>query len=161
MKSAGVILWIIGIVLLGVGGYMLIQEKLFLLNAERATAIVTGNDRYTYQPNEYGTQHYYCSEFQFQTRDGQSISIQESDGNGNQGGCGDLDAPPDYQTGQQVPVYYDPGDPTNTAQTPKAVKIDYDGGVIVLVAALICIVVGLVLFWIGLAGSRRASAHSR
>lgn len=156
MKIAGVILWIIGIALLAVGGYMLAKEKLFLLNAEQATAIVTGNERYTYESNDYGTQHYYCSKFQFQTRDGQSISIEESDGNGDQGGCGDLDAPPDYQTGQQVLVYYDPGDPAHTAQIPKAVKLDYSGGVIVLVASFICIVVGLVLFWIGLVRSRRA-----
>ena len=77
MKIAGVILWIIGVVLLAVGGYLLVKEKLFLLSAQQATAIVTGNDRYTQESNEYGTQHYYCSDFQFQTKDGRSISFAE------------------------------------------------------------------------------------
>ena len=136
---------------------MLAREKLFLLSAGKATATVVGNNRHTYESNEYGTQHYYCSEFQFQTRDGQSISIEESDGNGSQGGCGDLDAPPDYQTGQQVPVYYDPHDPADTAQTPKAVGLNYNGGVIVLAAGVLCILLGLGFFWADLLRSRKAA----
>jgi len=155
MRVAGVILWIIGVLLLAVGGFMLVKEKLFLLNAEQATATVTGNDRYTYESSEHGTQDYYCTDFQFQTKDGRSVSFQESDQNANQADCGDLDAPPDYQTGQQVLVSYDPRDPANTAQIPKAVKLDYAGGVIVLVFGFVGILVGLVLFWISLARSRR------
>ncbi len=79
MKITGVILWIIGVVLLAVGGYMLVKEKLFLLTAQQATAIVTGNERYTHESSDYGTQHYYCSAFQFQTKDGRSISFSEDD----------------------------------------------------------------------------------
>ncbi|MFZ1040522.1 MAG: DUF3592 domain-containing protein [Anaerolineales bacterium] len=162
MKIAGVILWIIGVVLLAVGGYLLVKEKLFLLSAQQATAIVTGNDRYTQESNEYGTQHYYCSDFQFQTKDGRSISFAESEGgNANQADCGDLDAPPDYQLGQKVPVSYDARDPANSAQIPKAISLNYDGGVIVLVFAFICVVIGLVLFWIGLVRGRRATAYQR
>ena len=156
MRIAGVILWIIGVVLLAVGGYMLVKEKLFLLTAQQATTIVTGNDRYTQESNEYGTQHYYCSAFQFQTKDGRSISFSEDDSTDVT--CTDLDMPPDYQVGQQVPVYYDARDPANTVQISKSVSLNYDGGVIVLVVAFICVVAGLVLFWIGLMRSRRATA---
>ncbi|MGA7193100.1 MAG: DUF3592 domain-containing protein [Anaerolineales bacterium] len=156
MKIAGVILWIIGVALLAVGGYMLVKEKLFLFSSQQATAIVTGNERYTYESNENGTQHYYCSDFQFQTKDGRSISFREDDS--TEVPCADLDMPPDYQTGQKVPVFYDARDPAHTVQIAKSVSLDYDGGVIVLVAAVICIVIGLVLFWIGLVRSRRAAA---
>ena len=155
MKIAGIILWIIAAVLLTVGGYMLVKEKLFLLSAQQATAIVTGNERYTYEFNEYGTQHYYCSDFQFQTKDGRSISFSEDDLTNVP--CTGLDMPPDYQTGQQVPVYYDSRDPAHTVQIPESVSLDYDGGVIVLVAAFICIVVELILFWIGFVRSRRGN----
>jgi Protein of unknown function (DUF3592) len=148
MKIAGVILWIIGVALL-------VKEKLFLFSAQQATAIVTGNERYTQESNEYGTQHYYCSDFQFQTTDGTSISFSEDDS--TEVPCADLDMPPDYQTGQKVPVFYDARDPVHTVQIAKSVSLDYDGGVIVLVAGVICIVVGLVLFWIGLVRSRRAA----
>jgi hypothetical protein len=146
MKITGVIFWIIGVVLLAVGGFLLVKEKLFLLNSPQAIATVTGNQRYTYESNDYGTQHYYCSAFQFQTQDGRSISFNEDDSTGVP--CADLDMPPDYQPGQQVPIYYDPRDPANTVQIPKSVNLNYDGGVIVLVASFICIVVGLALFWI-------------
>ncbi len=142
--------------LLCVGGYMLVKEKLFLLSAQQATAIVTGNERYAYESNEYGTQHYYCSYFQFQTKDGRSISFNEDDSTDVP--CTELDMPPDYQVGEQVPVYYDARDPAKTMQISKSVSLDYDGAVIVLVAAFICIVAGLVLFWIGLVRSRSSTA---
>ena len=161
MKITGIIFWVIGIVLLAVGAYMLVREKLFLQSSDRATAVVTANERYTYTSNEYGVQHYYCSDFQFQAKNGQSISIKESDDNGDQGGCAELDAPPDYQTGQQVPVYYDARDPANTAQIPKAVSLNYSGGEIVLVGAFIGIVIGLIFFGIGFARSRSTTTFQR
>jgi hypothetical protein len=159
MKLTNVIFWIIGIVLLAVGGYMLVKEKLFLLTAGQATAIVTGNERQTYQSNENGTQYYYCSAFQFQTKDGRSISFNEDDS--TDVNCTELDMPPDYQVGEQVPIYYDPRDPANTVQIPKSVSLDYKGGVIVLVLGCICIVVGIILFWIRLVKNRRAAASRR
>ena len=116
MKIAGIILWIIAVVLLAVGGYMLVKEKLFLLGAQQATAVVTGNERHTYESSDYGTQHFYCSDFQVQTKDGASISFSEDDS--TDVACTDLDMPPDYQIGQQVPVYYDPRDPAHTVQIP-------------------------------------------
>ncbi|HEY9153117.1 MAG TPA: DUF3592 domain-containing protein [Anaerolineales bacterium] len=161
MKITGIIFWAIGIVLLGVGAYMVVREKLFLQSSEQATATVTGNQSYTYTSSDYGVQHYYYSEFQFETKAGQSISIRESDGNGNQGGCAELDAPPDYQTGQQVLVYYDPRNPTDTAQIPKAVSMNYYGGEIVLVIAFICIVIGLIFFGIGLPRSRSTTTFQK
>ena len=156
MKIAGIILWIIAVVLLAAGGYMLVKEKLFLLGAQQATAVVTGNERHTYESSDYGTQHFYCSDFQVQTKDGASISFSEDDSTDVP--CTDLDMPPDYQIGQQVPVYYDPRDPAHTVQIPRSMSLNYAGGVIVLVAAFICVVVELILFWIGLIRSRRAAA---
>jgi Protein of unknown function (DUF3592) len=147
MKIAGVIVSIIGVVLLGVGGYLFVKEKLFLLSAQQATAIVTGNERYTYESNDYGTQHYYCSDFQFQTKDGGSISLSEDDSTDMP--CTDLDMPPDYQTGQKVPVFYDARDPAHTVQISKSVSLDYDGAMIVLVVGAFLLLLGLGLFWIG------------
>ena len=147
MKIAGVIVSIIGVVLLGVGGYLFIKEKLFLLSAQQATAIVIGNERSTYESNEYGTQHFYCSDFQFQTKDSRSISFNEVDLTDVP--CTDLDMPPDYQVGQQVPVYYDLRDPAHTVQIPKSVILNYDGAVIVLVVGAFLLLLGLGLFWIG------------
>ena len=147
MKIAGVIVSIIGVVLLGVGGYLFVKEKLFLLSAQQATATITGNERHTYESNEYGTQHYYCSDFQFQTKEGRSISFSEDDSTDVP--CTDLDMPPDFQTGQQVPVYYDARDPAQTVQISKSVSLEYDGAVIVLVVSAFLLLLGLGLFWIG------------
>jgi hypothetical protein len=153
MKIAGVIAALIGVILLGLGGYLFVQEQLFLQTAEQATAVVTGNERHTYQSSEYGEQHYYCSEFQFQTRDGQSVSFQESDS--ATANCANLDSPPDYQEGQKVAVYYDPGDPIDSVQIPKSIRLDYDGAVILAVAGTLALLVGLGLFWFGFLRGRR------
>jgi len=158
MKIAGVIVSIIGVVLLGVGGYLFVKEKLFLLSAQQATATVTGSERYTYESSDYGTQHYYCSDFQFQTKDGRSISFSEDDSTDVT--CTDLDMPPDYQTGQQVPVFYDARDPVHTAQISKSMSLIYDGAIIVLVVGVFLLLLGLGLFWIGWWWSTR-SASSR
>ena len=148
MKIAGVIIAVIGILLVGLGAYLFVKEQLFLRSAEQATAVVTDNKRYTYtgQVNEYGVQHYYCSEFQFQTRDGRTVSFEETK-------CAELESPPDYQVGQKVAVYYDPRDPGNTVQM---VEPRYSDAAAAAVTGAFFVLLGLVLFWVGWMKGRRA-----
>ena len=152
MKIAGVIVGIIGVVLFGLGGYLFVREQLFLQRAELTTAVVTDNKLYTYtgQVNEYGVQHYYCSEFQFQTKAGQSVSFEETD-------CAQLDSPPDYQISQKVDVYYDPRDPSKTVQMQKDRYSDGLAAIAATVAGAFFVLFGLGLFWIGLWRSRKAA----
>ena len=154
MKIAGIIISIIGVALFALGGYLFIQEQLFLQRAESATAVVTSNKLYTYtgQVNEYGVQHYYCSEFQFQTNDGRKVSFEETD-------CAQLEEPPDYQVGQKIDVYYDPQDPDHSVQMEKD---RYSNTLAATVSGAFLIVVGLGLFWIGLwRGWRAAKAPNK
>jgi hypothetical protein len=146
-KISAIIIATIGVLLLGWAGILFAQEQLFLQRAERASAAVTANTRYTYtgQINEYGVQHYYCSAFRFQTKDGREISFEENDEGGTP--CADLDAPPDYQVGQQLPVYYDARDPLNSAQIPKEVQFSYKTVGVVAVGGALGVLIGLGLFW--------------
>ena len=91
---------------------------------------------------EYGVQHFYCSVFDFQTKNGQSLSITEGGSD-----CAELDQPPNFQIGEKVDLYYDAADPLNTVQTPKAVWLSYSGAVIVMVAGALLVVFGLLSFW--------------
>jgi hypothetical protein len=146
----GVMVFGLGVLLLGLGGYLFFKEQLFLKKAELTTAVVTENKRYTYtgQVNEYGVQHYYCSEFQFQTRAGQRVSFEEQ-------GCAQIDQPPDYQVGQKVEVYYDPQDPVNTVQM-RGDSLHYTGAIAATVAGVLSALIGLGLFWLGLRMRRSA-----
>ena len=150
MKITGIILAILGLLLAGLGGYLFVKQQLFLQSAEPATAVVTSNKLYTYtgQVNEYGVQHYYCSEFQFQTRDGRSVSFEEPN-------CAQLESPPDYKVGQQVAVYYDPRDPANTVQM---VKSGFSDAAAATVTGAFFVLLGLVFFWIGRLRRRRAAS---
>jgi|WetSurMetagenome_2_1015567.scaffolds.fasta_scaffold65414_2 hypothetical protein len=156
-KAIGIIAAILGILLVGLAGYLFLKEKLFLQTAEQSTATVTANIRHTYtgQVNEYGVQHFYCSEFEFQTRDGRDISFKESDGTNL--GCTEVDSPPDYEIGDHVIVYYNSKDPIHTAQTPKSVKLNYSSGAVVGVIGVLLFLFGAVLFVSGLLKSRRVS----
>jgi hypothetical protein len=147
MKIAGIIIGFIGVLLAGLGAYLFVMEQLFLQKAELTTAEVTNNKLYDYtgQVNEYGVQHYYCSEFQFQTRAGQSVSFEETK-------CAELESPPDYQVGQKITVYYDPHDPANTVQM---LKPNFSDTAAAAVTGAFFVLLGLVLFWIGLLRGRR------
>jgi len=149
----GVLVFGLGVILLGLGGYLYFKEQLFLKRAELTTAVVTENKRYTYtgNVNEYGVQHYYCSEFQFQTRAGQRVSFEEQS-------CGQLDQPPDYQVGQQVDVYYDPQDPVNTVQMRED-RLRYTGAVAATVAGVLSALFGPGLLWLGLRMGRRSAGN--
>jgi len=127
MKIVGIILAGIGVVLIGLGGFIFAREQYFVRSAEQAVAVVTDNEsvNYTGNVNEMGIQHYYCSVFEFQTTDGQTISFKETEGKLNSTGCGDLNSAPDYKVGEEVLVYYDPRDPVNSVQIPKLVKKYY------------------------------------
>jgi hypothetical protein len=151
VKIAGVIIVLIGLLLLGLGAYLFVQEQLFLQRAELTTAAVTENRLYTYtgQVNEYGVQHYYCSEFKFQTKEGRIVSFEEGDD------CANLDSPPDYQIGQKVDVYYDPRDPSNTVQMRKDA---YSNTVAAVVAGALFTLLGLGLFWFSLWRNRPGAA---
>ena len=164
MKIAGVILWIIAVVLLCVGGFLILAtygNKSTMQTDEQATAVVTGNERHAYYGNynEQGIQYYYCAEFQFQTREGRTISIKQADST-DLPCASSVSESPDYKVGQQVPVYYDPSDPAHTVQIAADVKNGYTAavviGVIVLILTILCVVVGSALFVMGSARSRRA-----
>lgn len=162
MKIAGGIFGIIGVVLFGLGvmlcglaGYLFVREQHFLQRAELATAVVTDNKLYTYtgQVNEYGVQHYYCSEFQFPTRTGRNVSFEETD-------CAQLDSPPDYQIGQKVEIYFDPQDPAKTVQMQKDRSSNGTAVVAATVAGALFVLVGLGIFWFDLWMNRKAAASS-
>ncbi len=145
MKFTGTILVVIGILLIGLGGTIFIREQVFIRTAEQAVAVVTGNEsvNYTGNINTMGIQQYYCSVFQFQTRGGQTISFKETEGRLNSTGCGDLNSAPDYKIGQEVPVYYDPRDPANTAQIPKLVKKYYTWALTITLIGLLQAAIGI------------------
>ena len=71
----------------------------FPSKSRTTTAVVTENiwHIYTGQVNEYCVQNYYWAEFQFQTKDGRSVTFEETN-------CGELNSPPNYQIGQKVDV---------------------------------------------------------
>lgn len=142
MKIAGIVVGIIGLLFLGLAGYLFVQEQLFLQRAEPTTAVVMSNKRYTYtgQVNENGVQHYYCSEFQFKSQDGRGFTFEEPD-------CAQLDSPPDYKVGQRVPVYYDPQDPGNTVQMRNS---EYSNTLAAAGSGALVVLLGLVLYWIDL-----------
>lgn len=145
MKNIGVIFFLIGIILIGLGGYIFVREQLFIQTAEQAIAVVTGNESVMYtgtDVNEMGIQQYFCSAFQFQTRDGQTISFKETQGKLNQASCANLGTLPDYEIGQDVPVYYDPRDPSNSAQIPKLVKKYYSLAAAFAVAGVLLVLLG-------------------
>ncbi len=151
MKITGFVFGIIGIMLMGLGGYLFVHEQLFLQRAELSTATVTDNIRHTYTGNvqKYGVQHYYCSRFQFQTRAGQSASFTSCSST--------ADAPPDYQIGQQEDVYYDPQDPGNTVQIRNTIfKYQYSAAITAAVVGALCVLVGLWLLGGTMRRSRRA-----
>ena len=98
---------------------------------------------YTGNINEMGIQHYYCSVFQFQASDGQSVSFKEAEGKLNKAKCGDLNSAPHYQIGEEVPVYYDPRNPANTVQVPKLVKKYYSYALMFALIGLLLLVLGI------------------
>ncbi|MEP7135353.1 MAG: DUF3592 domain-containing protein [Chloroflexota bacterium] len=145
MKNIDVIFFSIGIILIGLGGTIFVREQLFIRSAEQAIAVVTGNESVSYagnDVNEMGIQQYFCLAFQFQTRDGQTISFKETQGKLNQASCGNLGTLPDYEVGQAVPVYYDPRDPANSAQIPKLVKKYYSLAAAFAVAGVLLVLLG-------------------
>jgi hypothetical protein len=148
--TALVIFVLIGFALLGLGVYLLHNETAYLQKAERTTAVVTDNKLYPYAGQYSQDYTYYCSEFQFRTKDGQDVTVEENNG------CGKLDGPPDYQIGQKVDLYYDPQDPGNfqipdfTGQYSAAVAATVAGGLFVLV--------GLGIFWIGMLARRKMTS---
>jgi len=152
MKIVGVIFWIIGILLLCVGGVLLVSgksdENNILQNYAQANAVVTGNEcRVGLINNNPNLQYKYCWEFEFKTKDGQTISFNKQNAA--------------YRIGQQVPVYYDPHDPAHTVEIAADVKNDYLAilGGIILVFAILSLVVGTAFFVAGLVRGRRASAN--
>jgi hypothetical protein len=163
MKIAGVILWIITIVLLCVEGFLFVATydyRITKQNDEQTTALVTGNERHPYYGNynEQGIQYYYCAKFKFQTQDGRTISVKQDDSTDFPCSSYVSDSP-NYQVGQQVPVYYDPSDPAHTVQIAADVNNANTAavviGVIVFIFIILCAVVGSVLFVMGLAKSRQ------
>ena len=144
MKITGIILAVIGILLVGLGGIIFVREQLFIRTAEQAVAVVTGNEsvNYTGNINEMGIQHYYCSVFRFQTEGGQMISFKETEGKVNSTGCGDLNSAPDFQVGQEVPVFYDVRDPANTVQIPKLAKKYYSWALTIALVGLLVVSIG-------------------
>ena len=148
MKVTGIIIAIVGAMLLGLGAALFVRQGRFQQGAQGAQAVVTENKLYTYtgNVNEYGVQHYYCSEFEFRTQDGRSVAFEEPN-------CAQLDQPPDYKVGEKVGVYYDPADPENTVQLGKA---DYSAVWAATIAGALALLLGLGLFAAGLLRGRRA-----
>jgi Protein of unknown function (DUF3592) len=159
LRGAAAALCLLGLVLIGLGGYVFLQEQLFLQGAQKATAVVTGNDSYSYTGDyqDMGTQHYYCSEFQFQASNGETVTFQEDDGRG--AGCGDLDQPPDYQVGQEVVVYYDQNDPAGTAQDPKSVDLPYTTVKLLVGAGVLCFLLVIGGFGVRVLRQKRGSGR--
>jgi len=159
LRGAAAALCLLGLVLIGVGGYLFLQEQSFLQGAQKATAVVTGNESYSYTGDyqDMGTQHYYCSEFQFQASNGETVTFQEADGRG--AGCAELDQPPDYQVGQKVVVYYDQSDPAGTAQDPKTVDFPYTTVKLLVGAGVICFLLVIAGFGARILGQKRGTGR--
>ncbi|MFZ1041113.1 MAG: DUF3592 domain-containing protein [Anaerolineales bacterium] len=138
----GIVVLIVGIFMTfaGVGQWM--NARNAKQNYEQATAVVTGNERHAYYGNynEQGIQYYYCAEFQFQTKEGQTISVKEDDST-------NLTCSGQYQVGKQVPIYYDPHDP---AHTMLADDMDNSTGtVIAFILGALCVMGSLVMLVVG------------
>ncbi len=163
MRIVGAILAVIGILLVSLGGYLFVREQIFLHSAEQATAVVTNNESvsYTGNINEMGIQRYYCSAFQFRTRDGQTISFKEAEGKLNRASCGDLNSAPDHKVGETVPVYYDARDPADSAQIPKPVKKYYTYALTIALIGLLIVSIGAFFLWESEQTRKRQAARRR
>ena len=163
MKIAGVILGIIGIMFLCMGGLFILvkySKGVSLQNDEQATAVVTGIEHSHYYSQEDDREvDSYCAEFTFKTKEGQTISFKQ----GSIDNACTIDSN-DYQVGEQVPVYYDPSNPANTAALTKGE--DRFESVLAIMAiifiplAILFIVLGVGLFVMGLVKSRRGATAS-
>jgi len=136
----GIVVLIVGIFMTSAGVDQWKNARNAKQNYEQATAVVTGNERQAYYGNynEQGIQYYYCAEFQFQTKEGQTISVKQADST-DLPCSGSVSDSPDHPIGQQVPIYYDPHDPAHTMLAE-----DVNGGHVIGVAlGAIILIVGI------------------
>ncbi len=150
----GIVVLIVGIFLTSAGVDQWMNARNAKQNYEQATAVVTGNERHAYYGNynEQGIQYYYCAEFKFQTKEGQTISVKQADST-DLPCSGSVSDSPDYQIGQQVPIYYDPHDPAHTMLAEDVNGghvIGVSLGAIILIVGISMIVGSLVPFVINL-----------
>ena len=165
MKIAAVILWIIAILLgCGIGVLVLATQgsRNTMHNDQQSVAVVTGNVKHAYYGNynEQGIQYFYCAQIQFQTRDGQTVSVTQSDA--TQFRCdANVSSSPDHPVGQQIPVYYDPHDPAHTVRFVSDVKtsliVAQVAGGLALFFLIVCLAGGTSMFVAGLAREKRGS----
>ncbi len=145
MKITGIILWIIAVVMLCLG-CGLIQVKSSDQSYEKSTAVVTGIESTTYYSDDYQRNvTEYCVKFTYKTQEGQSVSFEQ----GKFGGPCKINST-DYKVGEHVPVYYDPSNPSTSAEltgTRNGEEMAETIGAYCLIAlAILCIVIGTVLF---------------
>ena len=147
MKIAGIILGISAILCLCVGASMVLARNYdtnTLKNDAQAIAVVTSNvcREIPDGPNAYTT---YCAEYQFQTKDGKTITFNEQFVK--------------YPVGQKVQIYYDPKDPANTAQLAEDMNnVDAFLGFVapfLIIIALLGIIGGLILLVMGFVKGRQ------
>ena len=142
MIAGGIVVIILGILFASTGVNLRAQDRNAKQTYVQAAAVVTGNEAHPYKQYQY-----YCAEFKFQTKDGQTISVTQNDSTSLP--CsGSVSDSPYYQVGQQVSVYYDPHDPASTVLL--ADDMDNSAGtVIAFILGALCVMGGLVMLVVG------------
>ena len=146
---------ILGLIFIAVGAEGGRADQNAKQNYVQGTAVVTGNESHPYK--QY---YYYCAEFKFQTRDGQTISVKQADSTDFPCASNVSDSPY-YQVGKQVPIYYDPHDPAHTVLLAEDVDGGNGGNIAAVVIGVIMLIIGALLVSGGLISSIRSLAKNR
>ena len=140
-----VILFAIGLVSLAAGVANYIHEEHFFATAAQATGTITS----------YGFVNYgqYCALIVFQDTEGQRQEyVNSSD-------CVSTKNAPGH-IGQTETIYYDPADPSNTAQLRGLTQMEGSGLILGIAAFAILSVTALGIFLVSFFVSRRSAARS-
>jgi hypothetical protein len=140
-----VVLVVIGLVSLAAGVVNYTQEEHFFATATQATGTIT----------EYGfvNRGQYCALLVFQDTEGQRQEyVNTSDCVSNAKDQGHI--------GQQVTIYYDPADPSRTAQMRGLGQMEGSGLIIGIVAFTILTVTGLFVFLATFFARQRSAARA-
>ncbi len=133
---------LVGLAFLGLGGYLTVQEMLYLNRAVQVTGTVTDLSISTsYQDQQYWTD--YCPVVDFRTQDGRQVEFTSDV-------CQD---PPEYKVGQKVSLYYDTRDPKNVQFNNFIEK--YSAPVSAAVAGAVVLLIALIIFWVRLLRKNR------
>jgi hypothetical protein len=127
MNKAGLVILMIGLILLGVAGYLFMDERNFLTGAELITGTVK---EYNTFPSNDGTEDTYCPVVEFKTSTG-LVDTYEMD---------TCTSPASYAIGDKLDLYYNA---TEKTVQQKGFRTQYFGFTIALIVGLLFLFDGI------------------